>query len=208
MVAVNPELLFDRDGIFKMKNNRFGQAAILTDSEYHKIRREFKSDKYRLLWDLAWYTGERWGALVQLKVDDVYQNGKPREYITFRANTRKARPDGKRETRQVPVHNALRDSLLQYKSASETWLFPCRDGSGSINLRLADKILRGAVERAKLEHRGISSHSTRRSFITKLHEKGIDLYTIQKITGHSDLKALGRYVEIGSDRVKGAIASL
>ncbi len=192
-----------------MKNCRFGQAAILSDSEYLKIRREFRSEKYRLLWDLAWYTGERWGALVQLRVDDVYQpNGKPREYITFRANTRKARPDGKRETRQVPIHNALRDSLLQHKPNNENWLFPCRDGKSSISLRLADKILRGAVERSGLEHRGISSHSTRRSFITKLHDKGVDLYTIQKITGHSDLKALGRYVEINADRVKGAIASL
>ncbi len=192
-----------------MKNNRFGQAAILSDSDYSKIRREFKSEKYKLLWDLAWYTGERWGALVQLKVEDVYHsNGKPRETITFRANTRKARPDGKRETRQLPVHPALRDSLLQYKRNATTWIFSSRDGLSHISLRIADKILRGAVERASLEHRGISTHSTRRSFITKLHDKGVDLYTIQKITGHSDLKALGRYVEIGADRVKGAIAIL
>lgn len=192
-----------------MKNNRFGQAAILSDSDYSKIRREFRSEKYKLLWDLAWYTGERWGALVQLKIEDVYHsNGKPRETITFRANTRKARPDGKRETRQLPVHPALRDSLLQYKPNVTTWIFSSRDGLSHISLRIADKILRGAVERGKLEHRGISTHSTRRSFITKLHEKGVDLYTIQKITGHSDLKALGRYVEIGADRVKGAIAIL
>lgn len=192
-----------------MKNNRFGQAAILSDSDYFKIRREFKSEKYKLLWDLAWYTGERWGALVQLKMEDVYHsNGKPRETITFRANTRKARPDGKRETRQLPVHPALRDSLLQYKRNATTWIFSSRDGLSHISLRIADKILRGAVERSGLSHRGISSHSTRRSFITKLHEKGVDLYTIQKITGHSDLKALGRYVEINADRVKGAIASL
>lgn len=192
-----------------MKNLRSGQSAILSDSEYFKIRREFRSEKYKLLWDLAWYTGERWGALVQLQIKDVYQsNGKPHEYITFRASTRKARPDGKRETRQIPVHKALRDSLLAYKPTSEAWLFPNRVGEGSINIRLADKILRSAVERAGMEHLGISTHSTRRSFITKLHEKGVDLYTIQKITGHSDLKALGRYVEIGSDRVKGAIAIL
>lgn len=192
-----------------MKNNRFGQSAILTDSEYHKIRREFRSEKYRLLWDLAWYTGERWGALVQLKSEDVYHsNGKPRETITFRASTRKARPDGKRETRQLPVHPALRDSLLQYKPLATTWIFSSRDGTDHISLRLADKFLRSAIERAKLDHRGISTHSTRRSFITKLHEKGVDLYTIQKITGHSDLKALGRYVEINADRIKGAIANL
>ncbi|NJM23518.1 MAG: site-specific integrase [Richelia sp. SM1_7_0] len=192
-----------------MKNNRFGQSAIISDNEYSKIRREFKSEKYRLIWDIAWYTGERWGALVQLRVEDVYQNGKPRETITFRANTRKARPDGKRETRQVPVHPALRDSLSAYvRYLDGIWLFPAREGVRHIDIRLADKILRSALTRAGLDHKGISTHSTRRSFITKLNENGVDVATIQKITGHRDLKALAKYIEIPVDRIKGAINSL
>lgn len=196
-----------------MKNNRYGQSAIISDSEYFKIRREIRSSKYKLLLDLAWYTGERWGALVQLKYEDIYlPSGKPRDTITFRANTRKARPDGKRETRQVPIHRSLFDSLKEYKpdavSSPESYLFPGQKPNSHIALRLADKILRAAVERAGLEHMGISSHSTRRSFITKLHEKGTDIYVIQKITGHKDLKALGKYIEVKADRIAGAIALL
>lgn len=195
-----------------MKNNRYGQSAILSDSEYFKIRREIRSSKYKLLLDLAWYTGERWGALVQLKFEDVYQaSGKPWDTITFRANTRKARPDGKRETRQVPVHRTLLDSLKDYKPDSfspENYLFPGQKEGKHIALRLADKILRAAVERAGFEHLGISTHSTRRSFITKLHEKGTDIYVIQKITGHRDLKSLSRYIEMNDDRIAGAIALL
>ena len=193
-----------------MKNNRNGQASVLTDSDYSKLRKQIKSRKYKLLLDLAWYTGERWGALVQLKIDDVYNpDGSPRAYITFRASTRKASPDGKRQTRQIPVHEILFEALRGYKpEESSPWLFPNREGIGSITVRWADKILRAAVERSGLEALGISTHSTRRSFITKLHRAGVDVYTIQKITGHQDVKALGRYVEIDSDRVKGAIATL
>ncbi|MBW4568574.1 MAG: tyrosine-type recombinase/integrase [Tolypothrix carrinoi HA7290-LM1] len=33
----------------------------------------------------------------------------------------------------------------------------------------------------------MSSHSTRRTFITELHKRGCDIYTIQQITGHKDL---------------------
>jgi integrase/recombinase XerD len=77
-----------------------------------------------------------------------------------------------------------------------------------MTIRWADKILRAAVVNAGLDTLGISTHSTRRTFITRLHEQGIDLYTIQQITGHRDLKALGHYVEISSDRIKGAIATL
>jgi integrase/recombinase XerD len=189
------------------KNNRNGQAAILTNGEYSKIRHQIKSQKYRLLLDLAWYTGERWGALIQLRVEDVYNDGTPREYITFRACTRKASPDGIRKTRQVPVHSILLEALKAYVPDNSQWMFPNRSGN-HITLKNADLIFRSAIDRAGLSAKGISTHSTRRTFITKLHQAGVDLYTIQKITGHQDLKSLGRYVEIDSDRVKGAIATL
>lgn len=191
-----------------MKNNRYGQSAILSDGEYFKIRQQIKSKKYQLLLDLAWFTGERWGALVQLKFEDVYlPDGKPLDTITFRAVTRKASPDGKRKTRQVPTHPTLKSLLRDYKPlTSSGYLFPAQNPENHMNLRLADKILRSATERAGLGEKGISTHSTRRSFITKLHSKGVDLYTIQRITGHQDLKALGRYVEIDTDKITGAIA--
>lgn len=193
-----------------MKTDRHGIACLLSNDDYSKIRKRIKSSKYKLLLDLAWYTGERWGALVQLRTDDCYNpDGSPRDYINFRARTRKATPDGKRQTRQVFVHAVLRESLQNYKPESNSsWMFGDRTGDKPITLRWADMILRAAVDKAGLSAKGISTHSTRRSFITKLHRNGTDLYTIKKITGHKDFKALERYVEIDNDRVKGAIAAL
>jgi integrase/recombinase XerD len=72
-----------------LKTDRHGQACLLSDADYSKIRKQIKSKKYKLLFDLAWYTGERWGALVQLRVEDCYNpSGSPRDYINFRARTR------------------------------------------------------------------------------------------------------------------------
>lgn len=192
-----------------MKNNRHGQSAVITDGDYSKIRKQIKSRKYKLLLDLAWYTGERWGALVQLRVEDVYDaDGKPREFINFRARTRKASPDGKRKTRQVPVHPVLKECLLTYKPEESLWLFPDRGGDQPISLRWGDMILRNAVEKAGLSAKGISTHTTRRSFITKLAKRGVSLATIKKATGHSDLKVLSRYIEVSDDDVREAIATL
>jgi integrase/recombinase XerD len=117
---------------------------------------------------------------VQLRVEDCYNpDGTPREYINFRARTRKASPDGKRQTRQVFVHAVLRESLSNYKPESNSpWMFCDRTGDKPISLRWADMILRSAVEKAGLAAKGISTHSTLRSFITKLHRNGTDLYTI------------------------------
>lgn len=193
------------------KVNRNGQATILTDSDYSRIRKHLKNKQHRLIWDIAKFTGERWGAILKLRVEDVYDDrGRPRDEITFRACTRKKSPDGQQKTRQVPLHPQLRDSLEAYKTSQEhIWLFPSpKDPTKPITLRAGDLALRRAIALAGLESKGISTHSTRRSFITRLHSAGVDLYTIQRITGHQDLKALGRYVEISADRVKGAIAVL
>lgn len=55
-----------------MKVNGHGQGAIISDADYQKIRKVARAKKYRLLFDIARYTGERWGAVVQLTINDVY----------------------------------------------------------------------------------------------------------------------------------------
>ena len=193
-----------------MKNNRHGQAGIISDSDYSKLRKNIKTLKYRIFLDLAWYTGERWGALVQLQVNDVYcPDGTPRTVITFRAATRKKRPDGSADTRQVPVHPNLMESLRSYTpDLNWPWMFPGRDGEKPTCWRNVYEILEKAVERSGLAAKGISTHSTRRSFITKLHRNGVATATIKRITGHKDYKSLDRYIDIDTDEVKGAIFAL
>ena len=189
------------------KNNRSGQSAILSNTDYSRIRKNFKSSHHRLMWDIAQFTGERWGAIIKLKISDVYSNGEVREEITFRAVTRKASPDGKRETRQVPLHPTLYEILTQYKPPAGIWLFP-GGKEKHISMQAVDAAMRRAIASSGLESKGISTHSTRRTFITELHKKGVDIYMIQQITGHKDLKALGGYIEKDKKRVREAIALL
>lgn len=194
-----------------MKNNRFGQSAILSTDDYIKLRKYQKNAKHKLILDVAWFTGERWGAIVQLLISDCYfENGIVKPVITFRSSTRKAAPDGTRTTRQVPVHHTLKEYLSAYpKSVISEWMFP-RDHHPSehIGLRTADYLFRDAVERAGLGNRGISTHSTRRSMITRLYNNGVDLMTIKQITGHRDIKSLMRYIEHNDERTIGAIQAL
>lgn len=193
------------------KYNRSGQAAVLSEADSAKIRRQLKNKGHRLFWDLACYTGERWGAIAQLQVLDVYEpySLKPREVITFRAVTRKADPSGQRQTRQVDVHPTLREILEAYTPASEGYLFPSSQRPGQpISFAAASLFLRAALESAGLGRRGFSTHSTRRTFITRLYYLGVDLKTLQAITGHKALSALEKYVEVKPERVRAAIALL
>jgi integrase/recombinase XerD len=188
------------------KNNRSGQAELLKPTELDRLYRHLRSPQQKLFFQIARYTGERFGAICLLRVSDVYVSfsgmREPLREITFRANTRKAAPDGTQETRQCMICDRLYETLLAYRGdLSQEWLFPSIMHKGlPITWSAADKWLRGAVERAGMERRGISGHSLRRSFITELYRHGMDIFAIQQITGHRSLRALQKY--IGIDPVK------
>ncbi|RCJ16929.1 integrase [Nostoc sp. ATCC 43529] len=191
------------------KNNRCGKAAVILDSDFVKIRKQIKTDRYKLLWDLAWYTGERWGALIQLKVSDVYyKNGKPKDVLIFPAIIRKHRPDGTADTVEIAVHENLKESLLPFEPGEQEWLFPSRCGTKPVTWRNAYDVLKRATEKAGMGTKGISTHTTRRSLVNRLRKNGVDKAVIRKITGHRDNKGLDPYLEVDIDEVRAAIATL
>ena len=186
-----------------------GQATVITDSEFVKIRKQIKTDKYKLLLDLGWYTAERWGALIQLKVADVYDaKGKPKDVLVFPAIIRKHRPDGTADTVTIPVHENLRETLSRFQPGDSEWMFPSRCGTKPISWRNAYDILKRAVEAAGMGTRGISTHTTRRSLVNRLRKNGVDKAVIRTITGHRDNKGLDPYLEVDIDEVRAAIATL
>jgi integrase/recombinase XerD len=181
------------------KNNRNGQAEVLNDSELDRIFKQLKSTSHKLFFAIARYTGERFGAIAKLQVSNVYTSTCVNlPVITFPANIRKGSPDGSRSTRQSFVVPRLGEALAAYRPADcdHLWLFPSSiKDDQCICWKAADSWLRRAVESAGLDNRGISGHSLRRSFITKLSESGMDIHNIQQITGHKSLSVVQLYID-------------
>lgn len=194
------------------KNNRYGKAEILSLEDQRKIKKELKNPAHKLFFSIALNTAERWGAIRQLRVEDCYgdpHRSIPRREITFRAPTRKADPDGTRTTRQVPINEDLSVALRAYKPPTSGYLFPSpEECDRPITRQAVDWFLRSAVAKAKLSHRGISTHSTRRTAITRLSESGTGIMEIKQITGHKSLSALMGYIEDNPARVRAALAVL
>ena len=67
-------------------------------------------------------------------------------------------------------------------------------------------LLREACARVGLE--GVSTHSFRRTALTQMSNAGIPLRVIQEISGHRTLDELYKYLEVKSEQVLGAVASL
>lgn len=94
-------------------------------------------------------------------------------------------------------------SLLEY---IEKLQFPGRWGKGHIHPTSADLILRTACVRVRIE--GVSTHSFRRTALTRMSDSDVPLRTIQSISGHKTLDALQRYLEVSDRARENAIAQL
>lgn len=191
-------------GCGALKIDRHDQAKILTSEEiYHLFSGGgLKTARDRALFGCCLYTGARISEACQLHTKDVYTiNGEVRPRVTIRRATTK----GKADTRSVPVGDELRALLAAY-SSPKVYLFPGRHGLSYIRPDSADSILRAVFKELAIE--GASTHSFRRTCLTKMHLQGVPLKVIQKISGHHSLAALQRYLEVGDEDLDAAIATL
>jgi len=186
-----------------MKIDRHDQAKILSSNELNRLfTTGLKTARDRALFGICLYTGTRIAEACSLHTKDVYsQDGSIRPRITIRKNTTK----GKIETRSVPISTDLR-SLLENYSSSKVYLFPGRHGLGHIHPDSADKILRAAFLELGIE--GASTHSFRRTCLTKMHMSGVPLKVIQKISGHKTLGALQKYLDVLDEDLESAVSTL
>jgi integrase/recombinase XerD len=190
-----------------MKLIRHGKATPLKFNEYKKLRAGLILSSHQLLLDIAYYSGERWGAILRLKVEDVWRdplNRSIHQDITFRKATRKDNA-----TRQCPIASPLRLRLEAYSPPDGGYLFPSPLLPGNhLSDRAADAVFRRAIARAGMEGLGYSTHSTRRGLINRLHESGTSIKVIQSITGHKSLSVLSGYIDVSDAQRRNAIEVL
>jgi integrase/recombinase XerD len=184
-----------------------GQATPLNRKSFQVIYDNFHIESHKLFWAMAWFTGERPGAILKMLVEHAYLNPElrqPRETLIFPSGNRKDR-----QTREVPTHRELGMLLKGYQPPKSGVLFASSiiEGRG-LTVKALDKSLRRALKRAGLENGGYSLYSPRRGFITELHRAGMDIKVIQSLTGHRSLSSLGRYIDVTDEQRRSAIANL
>lgn len=115
-------------------------------------------------------------------------------------------------------HPDLRDAIIRlgvYSSRSfgflglnpdNPYLFPGLQGNGHIGTMPMSTVLRKACQ--KLGIVGVSSHSWRRTALTKMYRGGVPLKVIQEISGHRSLAALQLYLEVDREQVEAAVICL
>ena len=191
------------------KVNRSGQSSIWTEFDLRRFLSQISNPKHWLFCQFLIFTGERVGAICRLRVTDCYEKLSPikaRQEMVFPGRIRKRSRTGESVSREVPIHSVLQQSLEEYLPDKSEWLFPSpRVPQSPVTPSSVDHWFRCAAQKAGVLSRGYSLHSFRRTFITDLHEKGVDIAVIQKITGHKSLESLRKYIDVSPERVKNAI---
>jgi integrase/recombinase XerD len=177
------------------KVNRNGQAAVLTDDQLAELFEELDRP-HRLICQICYYTAARVGEVVQLQAQDIAAGR-----ITYRARNTKTK-----QTRSVIVAPPLAELLEGEALPGQGYLFPGRSKRGYISTQAVDKALRLACDYLGFE--GVSTHSFRRSLLTKMHRQGHSLRTLQQITRHADIGNLAKYLDIGQDEADEALCGL
>lgn len=128
------------------------------------------------------------------------------------ANNRIDIPQAKAGQRVQPITTSLRTMLeneRKRRDDKDGYIFSHRRHRGNTPYRksMARQFER-AVLRAGLEPDKVTPHVMRHTAITSLVQAGIDLPTIQRISGHKTLAMVMRYVHLADDHIDTAIASL
>ena len=179
-----------------MKVERHGASITIDEATRLDIKSKVP-DKFAVLFDLLYFTGCRISEGIQVRWVDIVGN----TIIIRKGNTK-----GKKATREIPVPQQLVDDIMKLPNIG-AYVFAGRGGNGHIHRTTATYHLSNALEELNLKHQ-FSSHGYRRTALTKLHRSNVPLKVIMKISGHSSLGALQRYIDVADEEIVAGVKHL
>lgn len=177
----------------------------LTDQEVERLLEQRSHDGWSLLLLLALRTGMRIGELLALRWEDMnftagtiavsrsFTNGKIAETKNY-------------QTRYIPMTREV-VRRLQRQIGNRGFVF-CEDSSPERPwpYNRALRQLRSRCRRSGV--RVVGWHILRHTFASQLVTKGVPIYSVMKLLGHSSIKMTERYAHLGAAELHAAVAAL
>lgn len=183
------------------------QARTLTDAQLRQVIAFCATRKYALrdqtIVQVSFYAGLRAMEIAALRISDVYDHtGEVRSQFTLAADQTKGRV-----VRSVYVNRKLRRALEQYQPLvaqrnRNAALFATQLGtafSANSMCQLFFKIY------SDCGMQGASSHSGRRTFITKLANTGVNVRLLAALAGHRHISTTQRYIDVNDAQLARAV---
>ena len=182
------------------------QAQVLNNRDKRRVLTALTRSAFparnRAMFQLSWLAGMRVGEIAALNVEDVMgADGKAREVIQLAAAQTKGH-----SSRAVLVNMQLQAEITDYvRTLARTGadpLFVSRVGkrfSANSLCQLFGRIYNDCGLDAA------TSHSGRRTFITDLAHKGVNVRVLAALAGHASISTTQRYIELNENVLRQAV---
>ncbi|MBN2423168.1 tyrosine-type recombinase/integrase [Candidatus Woesearchaeota archaeon] len=158
---------------------------VLSREEIKLILSKIKNPKHKILVEALYSTGLRVSECIKLKIDDFDLN----RCIGYAKQGK-----GKKDRLFILSGLLLKDinEYLAHRKSDSIYLF---DTKGShITRRAAESIVKRYSRLAEIK-KNITPHTFRRSFATHLIENKVNIFTVQRLLGHSHVQTTMGYVK-------------
>jgi integrase/recombinase XerD len=185
------------------------QAKVLNNAEIRKVLDYCATRKHasrnRALVMMMFNTGMRVSEVASLRIRDVMDtDSNIKNEIRLLAENTKTN-----EARTVFVNEKLRKELQQYAkiyantNPNNKFFYSQKRDSEGFTANTLTQHFHYLYKRVGLD--GASSHSSRRTFITTLANKGIGVRVIMGLSGHKALSSVQCYIDCNSELMRNAV---
>ena len=178
------------------------QAKVLDEKELKRVidyidATDRHSERNRTMLLLTHYCGMRINEVVNLKVSDVVnEDGSIVDVIYLNATQTKGN-----DSRRVFLNKKAK-ALLKISVIHSPYLFNTQK-SKQFSPNTAVRLLKRLYEQVGI--RNATSHSGRRSYITKLANSGVNVRVIAELASHKSIQTTQRYIDINDNLCSKAV---
>jgi integrase/recombinase XerD len=183
-------------------SGRTGQAQVLNEKELRQVLQFINGgnhpERNTAVVILSFYLGLRAKELSALKIGDVFEQGAIKKVLRLVAAYTKGAVHRDVSLENKAVIKALTDYITARKQEDGLTFNPTAplfrsQKKTAFSANAMARVLGDIYKNAGFKD--ASSHSGRRSLITKLAYQGIDLNSVRQIAGHSSISTTQRYVQ-------------
>ena len=164
---------------------------VISKNEIAKLFTQVENPKHLLMLKLCYGMGLRVSEIVNLKIKNIDS-----KRMLVHIEAAKGKTD-----RYVTLPTSILEDLRSYfkKYKPEIYLFEGQYG-GQYAIRSVQAVFKNAMEKAKI-NKSVGIHGLRHSYATHLLESGTDMYFIQKLLGHKDVKTTEIYAKVSNRQI-------
>lgn len=201
----------------KLSKRQTVNPAYINSEQLAVICEKLENEVVRNVVFFAFHTGMRLGEIVNIKWKNVNLDTR---IITVGDEEFSTKG---RNQRYIPICDELYEVLAKIKTGNKketpSFILPlikveksfqyvfCKSNGIRWTGDYVSKKFKDACKAAGID-KGIHFHSLRHSFASNLAQKGVNLYTIKELLGHSSIVTTERYSHLNMDSLKEAIAKL